>query len=219
MKIFILTLTTCCLVLSCNNPSNNSKKEVNNESKNALISTIEEGLDKEQQIRKQFSENMDRDTFDFQLNEQMGMVDSINLMYALEYLEKYGYPSISKDGKKLCDGIFNILQHNHHSHMEKYVGELKSKAFKGEASKIHYAKMTDRILVENNKKQIYGTQATPRKNSQGYITNEYFIWPIEDNDIVDSLRKNLGFKSTVKEHALALDMEYNLKEPIPDLQK
>ncbi len=180
-----------------------------------LKQEIEKGLDEEQAIRKRVHENMLRDTFDLDLNNKMGVIDSLNLIKAKAFLTAYGYPSISKDGKKLSDGIFNILQHNDVATMEKYIGQLKEKALKGEASKKQYALMQDRILVENNLKQLYGTQSAPRKNANGFITNQYYVWPIQDVKKVDSLRKEMGFKKTVEEYANDLDIEYNKDESIP----
>ena len=180
-----------------------------------LKNKIEEGLDKEQKLRREISKKKE---FDATLNNQMGQLDSINHLYVVEYLDLFGYPSISEHGEKLCNGVFYILQHNDHQTMEKYIGALKEKAFEGEASKIHYALMQDRILEQNNQKQIYGTQIVPRKNSSGYITNEYYVWPIQNVKIVDSLRKQIGFKKTIREYADDMDAEFNENEQLPNNQ-
>ena len=193
------------LITACSGPKQDKKYL-------ALKLKIESGLEKEQAIRKQLFEKKE---FDLELNRQMAALDSINQLYVLEYLENFGYPSISKDGEKLSKGVFYILQHNDLESMEKYIDDLKEKAFEGEASKIHYAMMQDRILTENNQKQIYGTQIVPRKNASGFITSEYYVWPIRDVNLVDSLRRELGFKRTMEAYAEEMGAEFNVAEEIP----
>ena len=196
------------LLASCTNSKKKNQYAI-------LKQRIEEGLDKEQEIRKMINNKKE---FDNELNSKMGEIDSTNYLNVLKYLDEYGYPTISSNGKKLCDGVFYILQHNDLMTMEKYIGQLKKRAFEGEASKKHYAMMQDRILEHNNQKQIYGTQVAPRRNSSGYLTNEYYVWPIQNVEIVDSLRKEMGFTQSIKEYAEALDAEYNRNEQLPKKQ-
>lgn len=185
----------------------------------SLKQKIEEGLDKEQEIRKRVIDNMKRDTFDAALNQEMEELDSINLVNVKAFLKENGYPSISKHGKKLARGVFFILQHGDTKTMEQYVDQLKERAFEGEASKKHYAMMRDRIMTEYNLPQIYGTQVMPRKDANGFVTNEYYVWPIENVAMVDSLRKEMGFDRTVAAYAKDLDAVFDPAETLPSSTK
>lgn len=183
---------------------------------NELKEQIELGLDRDQEIREKFMEKYQKTgNIDLVLNQKMGQIDSINQIYAFRFLEKYGYPIYSEDGKKICKGIFYILQHSDQKHMKKYVGELKKAAFKGEASLTHYALMKDRILKNDGKKQVYGSQISSYKDEKGHVTNKFFVWPIKDPLKVYSLRKVMGFKTTIAEYAKQMNAAYNIDEPLP----
>lgn len=145
MRFLILTISIFTLC-SCRKESNDY---------HSLKEQIELGLEKDQEIREKFMEKYQETGYiDLDLNQKMGEIDSINQIYAFEFLDKYGYPTYSKDGKKVCEGIFYILQHSNQQNMKRYIGELKDAAFEGEASLTHYALMQDRILMYDGKKQI-----------------------------------------------------------------
>ena len=175
---------------------------------------ITKGLDLEQQIRAKLYPMMKSGKVDIELNNQMGKVDSINQIYVNRYLQLYGYPKLSEQGKKICDGVFYIIQHSNLETMEKYLPFLKKNAFRGEASKVHFAMMQDRVLMYKGEKQLYGTQASRRKNKKGYLTSKSYIWPIKNSKLVNSRRKKIGFKTTVEEYAKKLGAEYNPNEKL-----
>lgn len=182
----------------------------------ALKENIELGLEQDQQVREKFMKKwQETGNIDLELNQKMGEIDSINQIYTFEFLDKYGYPTYSNDGKKLCEGVFYILQHSDQQSMKKYIGELKDAAFNGEASLTHYALMQDRILMNDGEKQIYGSQCSPRKDENGHNTDKNFVWPIRNNEVVDSLRKAMGFKTTIAEYAKRMNADYNKDEQIP----
>lgn len=208
MRFLILTISIF-IVCSCRKES--SKDYI------ALKEKIELGLDEDQKIREEFMEKyQETGNIDLDLNQKMGEIDSINQIYAFEFLDKYGYPTYTRDGKKVCEGVFYILQHSDQQNMKRYIGELKAAAYQGEASLTHFALMQDRILMNDGKKQIYGSQCAPRKDENGYVTDKIFVWPIRNNEIVDSLRKAMGFKTTIAEYAKRMNAEYNKDEQMPD---
>lgn len=206
---FIISLFFLCI--GCSSNQQEAKKSI---SKEAIISQLEVGFDNEQNIRKKMIEKMDAGEFDMALNDKMGEIDSINQILAVKYLDTYGWPKISEVGKKLSYGIFYIVQHADTEMMKNYLPQLEKMADMGEAKKKHLAMMTDRVLMDEKKHQIYGTQCAARKDSNGYVTMDQYVWPIENNLIVDSLRKEMGFDDTVVEYAKKMDAEYNLNEPL-----
>ena len=63
----------------------------------------------------------------------------------------------------------------------------------------------------NGKKQIYGTQA----NNNLRPDKKFAIWPIENPQGVNELRKKVGFDTTVEENAARLNAEYKPDEKLP----
>ena len=74
--------------------------------------------------------------------------------------------------------------------------------------------MEDRTLMSKGKKQKYGTQA----NSSLRKSGQFAIWPIEEPNKVDSLRKDAGFSQTILEYAQKLNAEYDPNEKLPGLK-
>ncbi len=73
--------------------------------------------------------------------------------------------------------------------------------------------MQDRLLMQEGKEQIYGTQG------RGFATQgadgrpgpmQMFIWPIKDPKNVNRRRKEAGFTDTVEENARRLGIEYKV---------
>ncbi|MDH5475287.1 MAG: hypothetical protein OEX22_06320, partial [Cyclobacteriaceae bacterium] len=73
----------------------------------------------------------------------------------LELLDKYGWPTASSVTEYAAAGAALIINHTTHEVRSNYF-PLLEKAFKqGEAQPLRYAKMRDRLLVEEGKKQLY----------------------------------------------------------------
>jgi hypothetical protein len=138
-------------------------------------------------------------------------IDKINQKELQEILDKYGWLPISKVGVRANEAIFYIIQHSNIDMMDKYFPQLQELAKKSEAKKTDAAMMEDRLLMWKGKKQKYGTQAS-------WINGRSAIWPIEEPDKVDSLRKDAGFSMTILENAHRLNAEYNPKEKLPNKQ-
>jgi hypothetical protein len=88
----------------------------------------------------------------------------------------------------------------------------RAMAKQGEASATDAAKMRDRLLMFQGKKQIYGTQAANWVRPEDGTV----IWPIEDAENVNKRRKEAGFKTTVEEYAKRLRAEYDPNEKLPE---
>jgi len=141
---------------------------------------------------------------------RMRKIDSINLVIVEDVLDKYGWMPKSKLGETAAEALFYVIQHSNLSTMEKHFPAFKSLADIGEASKTDAAKMEDRILMNQGKKQIYGTQAAGLR-----LDRTKAIWPIKDPDKVNELRKAIGFEMTVEENAKRLKAAYDPNEKLP----
>ncbi|MBW3546478.1 MAG: hypothetical protein KY428_12925, partial [Bacteroidetes bacterium] len=76
----------------------------------------------------------------------------------LELLEKYGWPTASSVTEYAAAGAALIINHSTYEIRSKYFPLLEEAFRKGEAQPLRYAKMRDRLLVEEGKEQLYGTQ-------------------------------------------------------------
>ena len=115
-------------------------------------------------------------------------------------------------GDKAANALFYVVQHADLPLMELYYDSLKLLSERQEASPLHAAMMLDRMSMYQGRKQIYGTQATSLLRSDGTSV----IWPVEDPDKVNHLRKQAGFKSSVEEVAAGMNAIYNADEPLPE---
>lgn len=123
-----------------------------------------------------------------------------------EYLgEKYkkiikekGLPTISMVGKFSSIQFFLMVQHSFDK--RKYYKLIKKAWEKGDYDSVSYAMLTDRVLMEKGKKQIYGTQFSKSTKDKKY-PNQLILWPVEDFKNVNKRRKEMGFTTTVEENA------------------
>jgi len=119
----------------------------------------------------------------------------------------------SKIGEKAADAIFYVIQHADEGLIKKYLPALKRQAAKKEAETIHAAMMEDRLLMYEGKKQIYGSQGRSTR------TTKLYIWPIQNSEKVNQLRKKAGFDSTIEEYVKKLGASYNPAQKLPDNEK
>lgn len=128
-------------------------------------------------------------------------------MYALfartkEIYDIYGFPTISMVGKCASTSAFLLLQHS--PYIRKYYKLIRQAYQNGEIDPVQYAMVTDRLLTEDGKPQLYGTQAIKSYRTEKYFPDQYIIWPIKDFANVNKKRAEMGFSQTVEENAKRL---------------
>jgi uncharacterized membrane protein YphA (DoxX/SURF4 family)/peroxiredoxin len=122
-------------------------------------------------------------------------LDSLNLNYIENIIAKKGYPGKSMVGDKTGNAAWYVIQHS--NKIDKYIDVVKKAADSNEIPFRLYAMMLDRHLMYNNKPQIYGTQGSSYFIGSPDEIN--FIWPIQNPDSVNILRKEV-FNSTIEEY-------------------
>ena len=153
------------------------------------------------------AENMSVDEANYLYWNLQGKLDSLNLIFIDHLLEKTGYPGLSTVGVKTAEVAWNIIQHS--SDVHGYLAIIKRAAKKRELSFTLYATMLDRYLMDNNKKQIFGTQIVLRKHKSGK-NPELFIWPITRSKGINARRRKAGFKTTIEDYARKMGVIYTL---------
>ncbi|MFH1170735.1 MAG: DUF6624 domain-containing protein [Candidatus Vogelbacteria bacterium] len=109
-------------------------------------------------------------------------------------IDKYGWPGKSLVGKQGAHGAWLLVQHaTHDVDFQKNCLKLLKKAVKiNQAERKHIAFLTDRILILQKKKQIFGTQFRRNKD------NQLESFPIKDEGKIDLMREKMGLESLSK---------------------
>lgn len=122
-------------------------------------------------------------------------------------VNKHGWPTVDMVGKRASWGAWLLVQHaDHDIKFQKKCLELMILAFEKDRKSIVpfcIASLTDRVLVNEGKKQLFGTQFDVDK--EGNLAPS----PIKDIDDIDKRRKKYGLGPYEKE--LEEAMEYKSK--------
>lgn len=115
-------------------------------------------------------------------------VDRRNTQWLKNVVKRYGWPSISLVGKEGSTEAWLLVQHaDLDPGFQRRCLELMAKLPEGEISKTDFAYLTDRVLLAEGKKQLYGTQFI-------WVDGKFKPNPIEDEANVDKRRKAIGLK-------------------------
>lgn len=116
-------------------------------------------------------------------------IDKENMNRMKELIQKYGWLGESLVGKDGAHAAWILVQHadSDLAFQKKCVKLMKKAVAKGEASGRDFAYLTDRVLVAENKPQIYGTQMR-------FVNEKLIPAPIKDEANVDKRRKSIGLE-------------------------
>ena len=118
---------------------------------------------------------------------KMEETDSTNLAAVSRILDTYGWPSGLSDAANKA--IFLVIDHSDLRTMNKYIRFFRDAVEKGYLSMNDLVTMEDRMLMNDGKPQKYGTQAYSLVEDSKTVI---YIWPVEDPDKLDALRKAVG---------------------------
>jgi hypothetical protein len=119
-----------------------------------------------------------------------------------EILDSHGWPAVSAVGAEAARRAWLIAQHaDRQLSLQRRAVTLMAQAVEaGEASPEHLAMLRDRVLVNEGRPQIYGTQIA------GVVGGEPVPWPCDDPERMDARRAEVGldpFHVHVARHAPA----------------
>ena len=103
----------------------------------------------------------------------------------IELLDNFGWPTTSEVTEYAAAGAALVINHTSYEIRSKYFPLLEEAFKRGEAQPLRYAKMRDRLLVEEGKKQLFGTQWK-------FENSERVPHPIEEPEYVDKRRADIG---------------------------
>jgi hypothetical protein len=135
--------------------------------------------------------------------------DSINLIRIEEIIAKYGYPGKTLVGEPTNEAAWYVIQHS--KKIADYFPMIQEAGSSNEIPFAKVAMMHDRMLMEEGKEQLYGTQVAGeniRNAATGKEEFWYYVWPVQNPKSVNELRKEAGFTTTVEENSKRLGVEY-----------
>jgi len=142
-----------------------------------------------------------------ELAQKMNQMDSVNLIKIESVLGQYGWLSQRTIGEDGNAALYLVIQHADQRAREKYLPLLRDAVSHQRALSSDLACMEDRLLVEQHKKQRYGTQVGMDKK-----TGKYFLYPLENPGQVEERRAKMGLNSL----ANYLSRYGIVKTPLPD---
>ncbi len=125
------------------------------------------------------------------LSLDLSKMDESHTLQMKKIIAKYGWPTTSLVGEEASNGAWLLIQHADHdlafqkNSLEAIQKHIDSK----ETKKPQVAFLTDRILVAEKKKQLYGTQFRISKS------NKLVSYPIADIKNLDRRRKQMGLNT------------------------
>lgn len=95
-------------------------------------------------------------------DSKVAQVDAKNYPALLRIYQKFGLPHISVVGEDAASEFWLLVQHQdtHLDFQKRVLRDMKRAADEGEASKVNYAYLYDRVMVNEGKPQHWGTQIT-----------------------------------------------------------
>ena len=157
--------------------------DVNCEEKGQILSEVHES---DQRIRKEK---------DFLKHAKE---DHKNQELVISIIEKCGMPTLNEVNQFEMDAIWLGLQHTNKKYRKKYFPQIEAAVNNGDLSKEQYALMKDRILMDDGKPQIYGSQI---KNGK--------LYKLEDPENVNERRKEMGL-GPIEEYLKFFNIEFEV---------
>ncbi|WP_262151449.1 DUF6624 domain-containing protein [Chryseobacterium foetidum] len=123
--------------------------------------------------------------------------DHRNQELVISIIEKCGMPTLKEVSQKQMDAIWLGLQHSTEEIRKKYFPQIEKAVKNGDLSKGQYALMKDRILMDEGKPQIYGSQI---KNGK--------LYTLENPATVNERRKEMGMEP-IEDYLKYFNIQFN----------
>jgi len=124
------------------------------------------------------------------LRRLQAMINKQNLEKLEDLLASKGWPKVSQVGSEAAGAAFFILQHSNAEAQQKYIGMFREACTGKEGSWHQYALMFDRMRMNQNLPQKYGTHYILDNRA----TKENVLYPLEDAEKVDEWRSEIGLE-------------------------
>jgi hypothetical protein len=125
--------------------------------------------------------------------------DHRNQELVISIIEKCGMPTLNEVNQEQMNAIWLGLQHTESKYRIKYFPLIEKAVKNGDLNKEHYALMKDRILMDEGKPQIYGSQIKDGK-----------LYDLEEPETVNKRRKEMGL-GPIEDYLKGFGITYEAK--------
>jgi hypothetical protein len=140
----------------------------------------------DQKVREGYKIGMDQKELRGYL-EKLEIVDTANQLRLDEIVKQHGWPETKDVGTKAVRGAFLVVQHAPQQYKKRYFTMVQKAMERGDLPKSEFAKLDDRVRMNDGQPQRYGTQITD-------IAGIRTFWQIEDEANVDKRRAEIGLE-------------------------
>ena len=123
--------------------------------------------------------------------------DHRNQELVISIIEKCGMPTLKEVDQRQMDAIWLGLQHSTEEIRKKYFPYVEKAVKNGDLSKQQYALMKDRMLMDEGKPQIYGSQIENGK-----------LYKLENPETVNERRKEMGLEP-IEDYLKYFNLQFN----------
>lgn len=138
--------------------------------------------------------------------KRINYFDSVNLIKVKNIIDNYGWLGADEVGQQGASTIFLVIQHSDSLTQLQYVPKMREAVKNGKAQSQNLALLEDRILMNQGKPQIYGSQVRLNEKTG---KNEFF--PIIDEQNVNKRRASVGLQP-LEDYAKFFQFEYVLPQ-------
>ena len=109
--------------------------------------------------------------------------------YLVAIVNEYGFPGYNQVGKETSNHFFILVQHcdDDPGFQQRVLSLMKPEVERNNADTKGYAYLTDRVLINSDKPQLYGTQVT-------YQNGRAVAGPVADVERLDKRRAAVGLE-------------------------
>jgi len=125
--------------------------------------------------------------------------DHRNQELIISIIEKCGMPTLNEVNQEQMNAIWLGLQHTENKYRIKYFPLIEKAVKNGDLSKEQYALMKDRILMDEGKPQIFGSQI---KNGK--------LYDLEEPETVNERRQEMGLEP-IEDYLKRFDITFDAK--------
>jgi hypothetical protein len=153
------------------------------------VKIIEDLTIKSIKLRQQINPESEQE----ELNSEIRVLDSTLLHQVTLFLNEYGWKSKKEIGELANMGLFLAIQHSSKDEMESFKEIVEQAYQENKIEKNSYALYIDRLKVNNDLPQIYGTQYFYDEESAAFR-----FYKIEDFENVNKRRRKVGLAKIEK---------------------
>lgn len=182
----------------------------------SLVATLDSIYDDDQRLRLKL------DTLEKQYGQQSNEVkevweeveklDAKNVVKVKRIIDEYGWLGPDKIGEKGNSTLFLVIQHSDFETQEKYLPLMREAAKRGDVYPSDLAYLEDRIAINKNLPQPYGSQL-------GYNEeiNAFFLFPLSDPKNIDEIRAGVGL-GPIADYLLIWNLTWDLDQYKKDVK-